>query len=208
MLFGRVAADKKYGRRRRSLAQAGGLAFVPCQRPRKGLIICRPLMVDVVGPEHRPRKLLQQIILFVGRLIRANDANRRAAARLAHLLQNPRGHAQRVLPGRLNQFAFGVAHQRLGQALLALYKIKAKPPLGAEKVAIDAAFVAIVGAHNLRTVIRLPHAQRHLAAIGAVRANRRNVVHLPGPRLVAIAADVSAPTGQMSIHIPHCSQSR
>ena len=108
--------------------------------------------------------------------------------RVANLLQLARGQAQRVLPGGRLQLAFGIAHQRLGQALGTLDKIEAKAALGAEKVAVDAALVAIVGAHNLRAIIGLPHAQRHLAAVGAMRANRRDVVHLPGPRLVAIAA--------------------
>src|SRR5581483_6950504 len=48
--------------------------------------------------------------------------------------------------------------------------------------------VAVVGAHNLGTFVVLPHAECDFAAIAAVRADRGNVVHLPRPRLVAIAA--------------------
>src|ERR1019366_3983864 len=54
--------------------------------------------------------------------------------------------------------------------------------------AVNTALVAVVGANNLRAVVRLAHTQRHLAAVGAMGANRRHVVHFPGTRLIAIAA--------------------
>ena len=145
-------------------------------------------MVDVVGLQHRPRKLLQQVVLFVGGLVGADDADRRAALAVANLLELAGGQTQRVLPGGRLQLALRVAHQRLGQPLGAFDKVEAETALGAEKVAVDAALVAVVGADNLRAIVRLPHAQRHLAAVGAMRADGRDVVHLPWPGLVTIAA--------------------
>ena len=93
-----------------------------------------------------------------------------------------------MLPGGRFQLARGVAHQWLGQPLLIIDKIEAEATLGAEEIAVDAALVTIVCAHNLSAVVGLPYAKRHLATVGAVRANCGNVVHLPRPRLVAIAA--------------------
>ena len=145
-------------------------------------------MIDVVGAENRARKLLQQVVLFVGGPVGADDADGRAALAVADFFQLAGGQAQRMFPGRGFQLAFGIAHQRLGQALGAVDKVEAEAALGAEKVAVDAALVAVVGADNLRAVVGLAHAQRHLAAVGAMRANGGDVVHLPGPRLVAIAA--------------------
>jgi hypothetical protein len=107
---------------------------------------------------------------------------------VANLLEFAGGHAQCVLPCGFNELAFGVADQRFGKAIGALNKVEAEAAFGAEKVAVDAAFVAVVGADNLRAVVGLANAQRDLAAVGAVRANGGDVVHLPGPGLVAIAA--------------------
>ncbi len=69
-----------------------------------------------------------------------------------------------------------------------LDKVESEAAFGAEKIAVDAALVAIVGANNLRAVVGLAHAQRHFASVAAMRADGGDVVHLPGPRLVAIAA--------------------
>ncbi len=107
---------------------------------------------------------------------------------IASLFEFAGGQPQSVLPGSLRELALVVAHQRPGEAVLTFDKIKSETALGAEKVAVDAALVAIVGAHDLRPVIVLPHAQGHLAAVGAMRANGRDMVHLPGPGFIAIRA--------------------
>ena len=60
--------------------------------------------------------------------------------------------------------------------------------LDAQEVAVDAALVAIVAAHNLHAGIGAAHAQRGLAAVAAMRADGADVLHLPRPRLVAISA--------------------
>ncbi len=93
-----------------------------------------------------------------------------------------------MLPSGWFELALRIANERLREAIGALNVVEAKAALGAEKVAVDAAFVAIVGANDLRAVIRLAHAESDLAAVGAMCADGRNVVHLPGPRLVAVAA--------------------
>src|SRR6202020_686024 len=112
---------------------------------------------------------LQQIILFVRGAVVADDANRIAALRISNLFELRAGQAQRMLPGCRFQLACRVANQRLGQTISRPDKIKSKPTLSAEKIAVDAALVAVVRANNLSTIIRLLHAERHLASIAAVR---------------------------------------
>ena len=74
------------------------------------------------------------------------------------------------------------------EAVRTFDEVEAEAALGAEKIAVDAALVAIVGANDLRAVVGLAHAERDLAAVGAMRADGGDVIHLPGPGLVAIAA--------------------
>ena len=98
------------------------------------------------------------------------------------------GEADGVLPCGGLELALRVADERLRQAVGALDEVEAEAALGAEKVAVDAALVAIVGANNLGAVVGLAHAESDLAAVGAMGADGGDVVHLPGPRFVAIAA--------------------
>src|SRR5438876_11571855 len=85
------------------------------------------------------------------------------------------------------QFSCGVAHEGFVEALRALDKIKAKATLGAQEIAVDAALVAIIGANDFSAVIGLTDAESDFAAVGAMRAHCRNVVHLPGASFVAVA---------------------
>ena len=86
------------------------------------------------------------------------------------------------------EFALSVAHERLVQSFGAFNEIETEAALGAEEVAVDPALVAIVGANNLRAVVGLADAQGDFAAVAAMGADGRDVVHLPRARLVAIAA--------------------
>src|SRR5262249_51853809 len=54
----------------------------------------------------------------------------------------------------------------------------------AQKFAVDSGVVAIVAADDLA----VPHTQRSLAAVRAMRTNRADVIHFPRPRLVAVHA--------------------
>src|SRR5208283_2621738 len=66
--------------------------------------------------------------------------------------------------------------------------VKAKAALHAEEVIVQPAAVAVVAADNLAAVLAAPHANRGQAAVTAVGAHGAHVIHLPGPRLIAIAA--------------------
>ena len=145
-------------------------------------------MINVVGLKHRAREFLQQVVLFVGSVVRADHTDRRAALRFEYLLESSGRGAQRVFPCGRFQLACFVANERLRKTVGALHEIESEAALGAEKVTVDAAFVAVVGANDLRSVVGLAYAERDLAAVRAMGADGGDVVHLPGARLVAIAA--------------------
>ena len=188
MLVSRVAADEEDCAGRRDVAQAGGFAGMAAKGARKGCVIGRALVVDVVGAKNRARKLLQQVVFFVGRPVGADDADGRTAAVVANLFEFAGADADRVLPCGGFELALRVADERLREAVGALNEVEAETAFGAEEVAVDAALVAIVGANDLRAVVGLAHAERDFAAVGAMGADGGDMVHLPGPRLVAIAA--------------------
>ena len=75
-------------------------------------------------------------------------------------------------------------HQRRLKPLVAISEIERVAALDAQELAVDARAVAIVAADDHVVA----HAERRLAAVRAVRADGADVVHLPGPRLVAIDA--------------------
>ena len=70
-----------------------------------------------------------------------------------------------------------------------LGEVEGVASLDAQEIAVDAALVAIVAAHNLHAGFGAAYAQRRLAAVAAMRADGADVIHLPGTRLVTIGAD-------------------
>ena len=66
MLFGWVAADEQNRRSSRGFAKASGYTRMSREGTCKCSEIRGALVVDVVGLENGPRKLLQQVVLFVG----------------------------------------------------------------------------------------------------------------------------------------------
>ena len=87
---------------------------------------------------------MQQIIFFIRGAIGAEDAD--GAARITDGTQTIGGDGERLLPSGCLQRARRVAHQRLAQAIGMVGKVKGVAALDAEKVLIDAAFVAVVAA--------------------------------------------------------------
>src|ERR1039458_5771398 len=137
-------------------------------------------MIDVVGAEHAPRELLQIVILFVGGVVGADDAESARANRLLEFL----GHrGQRLRPRNLFQLAID-AHQRRLQAVGMVVEIEAVAAFDAQELAVDAGAVAIV-ATQYAVIAR---AERGFAAVGAVRTNGADVGHLPRPRLATVDA--------------------
>src|SRR5437773_4561623 len=65
-----------------------------------------------------------------------------------------------------------------------MVEIECIAALDAQELAIDTGLIAVIGANDLVVA----DAERDLAAIRAVRADRARVLHLPGPRLITIRA--------------------
>ncbi len=82
-LVRRIAANQQHSLRRQRVAQRSRALAISRQRLRKRNIVRSPVVVDIVGRQYRPRELLQQVSLFIGQAVAANDANALAAARIA-----------------------------------------------------------------------------------------------------------------------------
>src|SRR5664279_3085938 len=145
------------------------------------------MVVNVVGAQNQPRELLQQVIFFVAGAVGANHADSGGAVAGQHLLELRCDQLQCLLPSRRNEFAF-VLDEWLLDAVAAVGEVEGVPPLDAEEVAIDAALVAVVAAHNLHAGVGAADAQRGLAAVSAMGADGADVLHLPRTRLVPISA--------------------
>src|SRR5450755_303774 len=101
-------------------------------------------MINIVSAQYLASKLLQQVILFVGRAIRSDYADCTSTSSIANLRQSLARIIQRLFPAHRRQLAVCLAYQRLRQAILMVGKVKRVAPLDAEKVAVDSALVAIV----------------------------------------------------------------
>src|ERR1019366_6213569 len=72
-------------------------------------------------------------------------------------------------------------------AIAAVGEVEGVAPLDAEEVAIDAALVAVVAAHDLHARVGAAGPPRGFATVAAVGADGAHVLHLPGTRLVTIS---------------------
>src|SRR5258708_5745212 len=159
-------------------------------------------MVDVVCPKHLARELLKEIILLVRSMVRPDDAELALAA--AHFLKFLRYCFERLRPGRRLEFAV-LAYQRRLQALGVMREIERVAAFDAKEFAVDAGVVAIVPSDDLVVA----NAQRGLASVRAVCADRADVLHLPGTRLVTICtagerahrADIDAHAAFVAIEV-------
>ena len=120
-------------------------------------------------------------ILFVGGVIRADDAEL-AAARLDLVELRPRFRApcDHDIGSSPSPLRTSGDCSRSGM----IEEIERVAAFDAQELAVDAGAVAIVAADDFVVA----HAQRGLAAVGAVRADGADVLHFPRPRLIAIDA--------------------
>src|SRR5215831_7565191 len=137
------------------------------------------MMVDVVRAKCSPRQPLQKIAFLVRRAVRADKADSLRSIRGMQFLQFSRSGLRSFFPGNRQQFV-ALADERLLDALRVLREIEAEAALYAQKFLVNAREVAIVGAQDFVVA----HAQRGLAAVRTMGANRRDVLHLPRPRFV------------------------
>ena len=169
-------------------AEIGGFIRVTGHCTGERNIIRGAFVIDVVGLKNRARKFLQQVILFIGSAIGTDDADRCAALSVANFFQPGCCVTECVFPGSGLKLALRITDERLAETFGAVNEVESKAALGAEEVAVNAAFVTVVGPNNFRAVVGLADAESDFAAVAAVRANGGDVIHLPRTRLVAIAA--------------------
>src|SRR5262249_32849131 len=157
--------------------------FLSCERPRESWIIRSSVVIDIVGAQNAARKLLQQVVFFVGSAIRSNYADRCSAAAITNFFESPGDMIDRVLPRDRRELA-ALAQQWLGYTVGMMGKIEGIPALDAKEIAVDPALVAIVPTDDLHSSVGSTHTQSCLATIAAMGADGAHVVHLPRPRLV------------------------
>src|SRR5271157_1856623 len=145
------------------------------------------MVINIIGAQHQPPKLLQQIVLFVAGTVRTDDPDRSRTAVGQGLLEVRGDEFERLLPGRGNKLALAL-DERLLDACLVVGEVECVASLNAQEIAVDSTLVAIVATHNLHAGVGAADAERGLAAVATVRTDGADVLHLPRPRLVAISA--------------------
>src|ERR1700694_2058960 len=166
------------------------------------------MVIDVVGSQHRPRKLLQQVVLFISGAVGADHANGVAAFGIQNPTQALACVLNRLFPGCGSQLAVAT-DQGLADAVFVVEKVKSVTALDAEKVAIHPALVAVVAAYNVHAGIGAAHAQGGLAAVATMSADGAHVLHLPGTGLVTIGprgqsaqgADINAHAAFLAVQV-------
>src|SRR6516225_1182345 len=181
MLLSRIIADQQDCGRGGDIAHRRGRSRFSCQGRREGREVGGPVMVDVVGTQGQPGKLLQQIALLVAGAIGPDDADR-----IAGLFELRRYELNCLIPRRRHELAAAL-DQGTAEAARVIREVESVTSLDAEEVAVDAALVAIVTAHDVHAGIGTPYAQRRLAAVTAVRADCSDVLHLPRTGLVPVS---------------------
>src|SRR5207237_7386423 len=131
------------------------------------------------------RELLHQVVFLVGRARGADHADGASALLIANFAELGRDQVKSFFPrGRFEPAI--LANKRLAQPVVRMREVEGVAALDAQEISIDAALVTIVAAHDLHAGFMPPNAERGLAAIAAVGADRPNMIHLPGTRFVAV----------------------
>ena len=187
MLIRRIVADQQDRWRLEDLAHARRFRVIPGEGLGERRIIRRAVMVDIIGSQHQTRELLKQIILFVRGAVGTDNADCIRAVASDDLAKVAGNGIDCFRPGDGNKPAIA-AHHWLLDALGMVGEIEGVASLDAEKIAVDAALVAIVSAHDLNAAVAAAAAQRREATIAAVGADGADVVHLPRTRLVSVSS--------------------
>src|SRR5271165_6579624 len=141
MLFGGIIADQQNGRRVLYVAHGRRCVRFSCKRRGKGREVGGAVVIDVVGAQHQPRKLLQQVVLFVAGAVRTDDADRSRTSIGEGLLEFRGDEFERLLPGRRSELTLAL-DERLPNAVLMMGKVEGVTALDAQEVAVYAALVA------------------------------------------------------------------
>src|SRR5579862_1955371 len=103
------------------------------------------MVVEIVGAESDAREAIEEIIFFVGRVIRTDYADGGRPMIFVDLFQSARDFLEHILPTGGFQFAIAT-DERLANSVGMMCEIESEAALGAEKFAVKAGMVAIVGA--------------------------------------------------------------
>src|SRR5882757_2871536 len=144
------------------------------------------MMIDVVGAENSAGELLEEVGLFVGDAVRADDADGLATARVTAFAEFLTDIIERNLPAYWFELAVGLADHRLGDAGFVVGEVEGIAALVAEEVAVDAGLVPVVAAYDLAAVGGAADSERSFAAVAAVGADGADVVHLPRAGFVPV----------------------
>ena len=143
-----VVADQQHCRCVVDIRHRGQRISCPhSERGRKTGIVRSAVMVEIVRAERDAREAVQQIIFFVGGVVRANHADGSGAVRGVRLFQPARDFLKRVFPAGGLELSIA-ADQRLADALGIRREVVSEAALGAEELAVDARVIAIIGAQN------------------------------------------------------------
>ena len=133
-----IAAYKEDGWGGLGIAQGGGAAFGSGEGLGEGYVVCCAMVVDVVGAEDRAGELLEEVGLFVGDAVGADDADALAAALIAEFAERFADVVKGLLPGDGLEFAVRLANEGLGDAVGVVGEVEGVAAFVAEEVAVDA----------------------------------------------------------------------
>src|SRR5581483_11037117 len=108
------------------------------------------VMINVIGSQRQPGELLQQVALFIAGAVGTDNPDRVLPTTGDCILELCRDQIESLFPSGGVELAIRL-NQGLLQAVGMIGEIEGVASLDAEEVAVDAALVAIVAAHNLHT---------------------------------------------------------
>src|SRR5271165_206065 len=186
MLLCGVVANQQHSRRVVNVAHASRCARFSSQGRGKSWKVGRAMVINVIGTQHQPREFLQQIVFFVAGAVGTDDTNgSRPAIGQCHL--ELRGdELERLLPRRGYKLAFALDERQLNTVFV-VGEVERITSLNAKEVAVDTTLVAVVAAHNLHACVRATNAERSLATVATMCANRADMLHLPGTSLITVS---------------------
>src|SRR5579864_8917774 len=141
------------------------------------------MMIDVISSNRRSRNAPQKIVFFVRGPIGSIEPNG-----IRPILLVYRGHTrsrlfQSLFPSRGLEPA-AETDQGMIEPLGMAGEVEREPAFGTQKVAVVTGEIAIIDAQDFV----IAHAERRLAAIGAVRAHGGDVLHLPRTCVIAVGS--------------------
>src|SRR5258708_38262808 len=208
MLLGGIVANQQNGRRGEDICHAGCSVGLAAKRSRQGSEVRGAVVVHIVRLQDHAGELGEQVSFFIRDARRSDDTDRLTAFLVANFGELLSDQRKCIFPCRRSELAV-FADERLRQTFFVIRKIECVTALDAEKIAIRTALVAVVTADDFHAGIGPAHAQRGLATVATVSANRADMFHLPWSRLVAIrsgsqrtdGADVDAHTAFFALEV-------